>query len=522
MGRLKTSYQTASKRATTLVDQFGKPIKKSTPKALYDSLKPSPGQRPVKLSSGSHEDDHLSSTDRRKMIAIARDSELNFELAKGLVQRVVDFVVGDGKKLQFNTKDKQLSQKEKTNLKKAEFWYNNEFAEKDVFDGRSRHDMFDAQRTTFRRWFVDCDLIVYCDPVRNKYFHFEADQLVSPHNWNQAVKRAGWECVDGVVVDPYGTARRYIVHPKGERMASVGKCLVFNSDSVIHVADFPRFRQVRGASQLLTSLKLMTKLTKYLDDELTSADVAAKWAMYIKRRHGLEQADVNSGNDVDLEDLELAGGSSTPVPVEDLPKPEYDRLEKITAGSIEYLEPGDEIGEIGGSKRPNAAFKDYVRAMIRIFGAGNSLPLEMIMLDFSDSNFSSNKAAMLLAWTYIIVLQTWFDKIYCRPLAKRSLSWGMENGLFTLPDKWQYYIGFTAPGLPEIDRGKAETAKGKALENETTTLKREVASQGGAEDWRDMQQQRHEERMNRLDLIKKEKEYCEKNGLTKELENYAN
>jgi capsid protein len=488
-----------------------------SPKAQLDILANPPKTRQVRTSIKAYESENIrpSTLDRAQMISYARDAEENFQLGKGLVQRLTNFVVGTGNSLQFNTRDRNVTKDEKAAYKAAEDWFNFEYAEKENFDTRNRHALWEAQKTAFRRWYVDGDIIAVYDPVRNKFSHFEADQLATPPDYQSMAEKkivipSGydkffdklWTITDGVLCDGDGAPVKYVVNSTSKSSPPLAECTGYDASIVEHVAEFHRFRMVRGSSQLVPFLIQMIKLSRYFDNDLTSTDIAARWALAIKRKNGVEMGDVNTGNDIDGEDDSNPGATSKPVETDDIVR-SYDRLEQVSAGSIEYMEPGDEVQELG-SGRPNQAFKDYVRSMVRIMSAGASVPLEVLMLDFSDSNFSSNKAALLMAWTYIQTLQEWFNRIYNRRIAIRSLEYAVRKKIIVLPPAWRRYVAFTSPGIPEVDRYKAEIAREKALATNTTTLKREISMQGGDEDWRDTMAQRHQERLLEIEYQKEE------------------
>lgn len=484
----------------------------SKPKAQLDILSNPPKSRVVTTSVKTYEAENIrpSTLDRAKMISYARDAEENYQLGRGLVQRLVNFVVGTGNSLQFQTGDIRLDDSEKEAYKKAERWFNYEYAEKENFDIRNRHSLWDAQKAAFRRWYVDGDIFAVYDPVKNKFAHFEADQLITPSDAKIDLP-ANWTVTDGVYCDELGAAAKYAVNLASKTSAPTKECSIWDASVVEHIAEFPRFRMTRGSSQLVPFLIQMIKLSRYFDNDLTSTDIAARWALAIVRKNGVEMGDINASTDIDTEDDSNPGSTSGPVESDDITK-SYDRLEQISAGSIEYLEPGDDIKELGQG-RPNQAFKDYVRSMVRIMSAGASIPLEVLMLDFSDSNFSSNKAALLMAWTYIMTLQDWFNRMYSRRIAIRSLDFEIQHKRLVLPPSWRQNVAFTCPGIPEVDRYKSEIAKERALVNNTTSLKREIAMQGGDEDWRDNMAQRHQERLQEIKYMKLEFEARKAAGL---------
>lgn len=475
-----------------------------TPRAQFDILKRNPRRRRVETVYGSVEEDNLEPSSRRDLVSRAQDAADNDLLVKGLVARLTSFVVGEGNRLELDFGKGQKSDTLKQLGRDVKTWFNTEYSES--CDGRQRMQLPECQKAAFRSWYVDGDLLVTIDPVDAKLYHFEATQIATPSGYSPKKNKI----YDGVTIDGNGAPVSYWTSPDGSESPALKDCTERSREDSIHIADFFRFRQVRGVSQLVAHLGMVNDLKDYFEADLQSTKAAAKFAMYVKKlgasqaaQDAIAFAGINPNG-------RTSGGASAEEKI-------YGRMERVAGGAFEYLEPGEDIGVINPA-RPTQAFRDYVRAMVRIFGAGASVPLELIMLDFSESNFSSNKAAMLLAWAYIRSLQAWFNRVYNTPIARRAIQREIDRGRFRgLPDSWRYAIGWTNPGLPEIDRQKAESAKSRALSNGTTTLRDEVDTAGGEYDWIDLENQRHLERMERLEHLRDELAFARENNLVEEV-----
>jgi len=444
----------------------------------YDAIKSHPQRRSIVPENKKTEDEQFTGTDRVKSITMARDLVRNHPLILGMVNRIIDCVMGAGSRLQLKTKD---AEKDKV----VENWFNEDWAAREVCDGRTRMDLWSYQRAIFERWYVDGESLVWFDERGGQMFGFEADQFCTPSDIIPTLTK-GWACVDGIIVDRFGTPRKYVIHPTGQTSAFKKDCMIYNANRILHVATFRRFRQTHGVSRIIHSGGMSTDLLDYIKSDLLSSKAAAKFAMYVKRVNALEFEGVRTGNDIDVEgtgDDAPDGGTSEALDE----ATSYNRLEEITGGAFEYLNPGEDIGVVK-PERPNNAFGDYVRAVIRIIGAGNSLPLEMVLLDFSQTNYSSARAALLLAWITIKRISGWFDITFNKPIAIKALQWGVDNKGLILPEGWEKSMKFSHPKLPEIDRLKTENARTVALQNNTTTLRDET------DDWEDNVEQRQREK----------------------------
>ncbi len=90
----------------------------------------------------------------------------------------------------------------------------------------------------------------------------------------------------------------------------------------------------------------------------------------------------------------VCGGSS-----EDYLNAKKDWKVKLEGGSIIPIFPGDKIAPFTPS-RPNSAYGSFVENLLRHIGTGLNIPYELLLKDFSKTNYSSARSALLEAWRY--------------------------------------------------------------------------------------------------------------------------
>ena len=66
--------------------------------------------------------------------------------------------------------------------------------------------------------------------------------------------------------------------------------------------------------------------------------------------------------------------------------------------------------------RPNQAFEAFMLASLRHIAAGMNLPYELLLKDFSKSNYSSARAALLEAWRYFHGRRRWLSDYWLRAI----------------------------------------------------------------------------------------------------------
>jgi capsid protein len=91
---------------------------------------------------------------------------------------------------------------------------------------------------------------------------------------------------------------------------------------------------------------------------------------------------------------ELFGGSS-----DEYLNAKKDWQVKLEGGSIIPIFPGDKVAPFTPS-RPNSAYGAFVENLLRHIGTGLNIPYELLLKDFSKTNYSSARSALLEAWRY--------------------------------------------------------------------------------------------------------------------------
>jgi lambda family phage portal protein len=178
---------------------------------------------------------------------------------------------------------------------------------------------------------------------------------------------------------------------------------------------------------------------------------------------------------------------------------------QMRGGAIIPMPPGTKLTPFipGG---PDGELDTFATLMLRHIGTGLNLPYELLFKDFSKTNYSSARAALLEAWRYFyscrqlisdgwcsVVYDLWFEEAVnrgripdCRPVDfyARRLAWTQA--------KWIY------AGRGWVDPLKEAQAAGTRMDNNLTSLQDECAEQG--KDARDVQEQRAREIAHEMEL----------------------
>jgi lambda family phage portal protein len=134
-------------------------------------------------------------------------------------------------------------------------------------------------------------------------------------------------------------------------------------------------------------------------------------------------------------------------------------------------------------KRPNPAFEQFMQATFRHAAAGLHIPYELLMKDFSGTNYSSARASLLEAWRFFLGRRRWMSDYWLRPIYKLWLEEAVNVGRVQAPDYYQNQYAYSRSrwvfaGRGWVDPVKEATASKIRMDSNLSTLEAECAEQG--------------------------------------------
>lgn len=246
---------------------------------------------------------------------------------------------------------------------------------------------------------------------------------------------------------------------------------------VFHLFRTEENEQVRGVSKLAPGLKLFRHLDDSLDYELMAQIVTASLPVFIA---------TDDPQGVVRAQYEQQGTEYSPVYHGALPDP----------GTLMYGNPGEKP-HILESNRPGNNFVPFTELVLRAAAASTGMPYEVLSKDFSKTNYSSARAALLEAWRVFLLYRHWMVNHYCTALWAMVQEEACLRGYVQLPKGAPgFYEGFHAwtqskwigPARGYVDPVKEVRANVMALENRLTTHADIIAERG--EDWEEVWEQR--------------------------------
>lgn len=213
----------------------------------------------------------------------------------------------------------------------------------------------------------------------------------------------------GVECDEFGRAVAYWIrklHPGDIRQSATAIDYYERvpAEDIIHLRVINRWPQTRGEPWLHTVLGKIDSIDQYSNAELHAAQADATQFATIE----VDAPDV-SGNAF------LADNSQDQTA--DNAKPEI----SIQDGMVQELGPGEKM-VYHSPKRPNTAIDPFLRYMLREVAAGAGVSYESLSRDYSQSNYSSSRLALLDDRDTWRTLQQWWIRSFRLPLYKRWLA----------------------------------------------------------------------------------------------------
>ena len=243
---------------------------------------------------------------------------------------------------------------------------------------------------------------------------------------------------------------------------------------VFHVFPILRPGQTRGIPWFAPVIEYFQHKADYMEAVIVKERVAACFAAFIKKESPYSAAlgnaeDTNSDNQ---------------------------RLEGLEPGMLEYLGPGESV-EFAKPPESGTSFAEFMQSLLRIIGAALGLPYELVIKDFSETSYSSARAALLQAYRVFRVWQRLLMRHLCQPLWELLLEEAWLRGELEAPGwrryRWHYTRAlWLPPGWEWVDPLK----EAKAAELEVRMLHKtraDVAAERG-DDWEAKAEQAARER----------------------------
>lgn len=428
--------------------------------------------------------------------ARARDLVRNNAYAYGILRAIVRNVVGCGIKPQAKVEQKNDKPNERFNEAAENLWRRWQMQA----DVTGRLSFYEIQTLALSEVIEAGEVLIQFveSPNRSRSLPFalelvECDRLADDYLFSRGINQDnGNEVRRGVEVNSVGEPVAYWIYPKHPNDINTlhTRPERFPADRFIHLFRPKRIGQTRGVTEFAPVIRWLKDLGYYLENELQSSAVASCFTAAITTLGGAAD-----GGILDITDDESSDSDGN-------------SFEYMQPGMVARLMPGEDVKVIN-PMRPNAQAEPWINLMIRSMAVGMGLSYERLARDYSQTNFSSNRASDLEDRREFRPWQDWLSTHLCVPVWQRFITSAVMQGEAGFPGAFQLLADFDRwtrhewqpPGWEWVDPQKEATASVVGIKNNLTTLAEELGKRG--KDLRETLEQR-----------KREKDMLEEFGLT--------
>lgn len=437
----------------------------------YDAAKQT-NRRRQPATTLDAEDKVLKGSDRKVVVASARDIRRNFAAARWMIEKHLDFVVSHNFRSRSGDRDfDRLLEKFVDRLMMPE-----------NFDVTGRHPhrrflrMMEASRV------VDGDILVVKIGGENGGWvqAIEGDRIRDPGiDWVQAER---W--VQGLRIGPYGRISQFAVHRRtGAQSFELER--IVNASRAMWFGYFDRFDQYRGVPLIASAINTLMGLYEGFDYALAKSKISQLFALSIFR-----EAETDWGGGVGDSDDENQNGATT-----------KDYKIDFSKGPIFLdLNPGERAEFLEGDA-PGANTKDFWQTLIAV--SLKSLGIPYSFYDEAYTNFFGAKSALILYQKGVKEKQKDIQDFNDAWL-KWRLSLAIQSGEFQAPvgyDPNQMMWQWIPEGIPWWNPGDEVKANVAAI-NAGLKSRAQVRMETDGDDWRDV-----------VDELAEEQKYMQEMGV---------
>ncbi|HCE46177.1 MAG TPA: hypothetical protein DET40_21745 [Lentisphaeria bacterium] len=416
------------------------------------------------------EDKQMSQQEGLQAIALARDLQRNFTVAKAHLQQLKIHSVGTGAKLVINLEDEATA--------KAVEWFNGAYA-KDC-DSRDDTPLGEMHGQIIETVIREGACIVAFDDFDledGRLIFFEMDQFatIDKATWEKTdLYKQGYKQSGGIITSKKGRVYGYAVgSERGKTSYKDGEYTILTRDQAKLLKNPFRLNQKNGVSGILTSANQYADIYEGISSELMTMKLFSKRAGQVVKDPNYTgtsvEEDILLNAGTDPEGI-IDGTEATPTPAE--PADNYEKIEAYCGGLVDYMQPGEKFEEITSGNRPNLSLKEFCDWIVGMNGASLGLYSCYSKGEVSTS-YTAFRGEQILTWPILFYWQKWLERRFCDWHAKKAITWAISKGkLEALPAGWENKITFLFPEMPEVNPLDMANAKSAMLKNGQTNFRK--------------------------------------------------
>jgi capsid protein len=350
---------------------------------------------------------------------------------KGMLNRAVAYIVGSGFTLQARTADPDWNTKAEALWR--EYWKAPEI--RGILSG------LQVERMLCRELFVAGDTGIL--KIQNGSLQLiEAEQITDSKN------------LSGINLNTTGAIQNFSLcsySKSGYVQKSAAK--TYSPVDFLFIADPDRPSSTRSVPPCQASFPMIERISDVCDSEAIAWQILSRFAVAIEQAEAAEQAFATSKAEPDKSAAE--GDFTT-------------RMHQLEYALIFHGKPGEKVSGIERNI-PGQNFTEALRMFLRLIGLPIGLPLELILLDWTQSNYSQSRAVIQQAYHQAFVFwQELLDAAAMSKIYLWKLGQWVANGELAKRDDMEKYE-WIKPVPPWIDPEKETQAEGLKIDRGFTT-----------------------------------------------------
>ncbi len=371
--------------------------------------------------------DSHANLDRERLVTQARDFARNNGIFSGMLERASSYIVGNGFTIQAKTEDRDWNADAEAYWKA--FWRRPEI--RGLVSGRGLERIICKELLT-------CGDVGVIKTDREKLQVVEAEQIKGKANAND----------DGIVKDDVGAPTQFMVSPWGKNGGpETSKAKGYSPEHFLFVARTERASASRGVPPCQAAFPMLHRINDVCDSEAIAWQLLARIAISINRTGATSIAYGTSAEDETKSGEDLDGDFAT-------------RVHELDQALIFHGEKGEEVKAIERNL-PGKDFPASVTMFLRLLGLPLGLPLEVILLDWTKSNYSQSRAVLEQAYVAFRGWQFLLEDFFYVPVYEWVIDRAIRSGaLKSRPDSGAHeWIKPTFPWIDQLQEAEAYSKK---------------------------------------------------------------
>ena len=238
----------------------------------------------------------------------------------------------------------------------------------------------------------------------------EAEQLDEDYKGVKQNEKNVWRL--GIELSPEGRAVNYAFlakHPGDTNFSqTIGQKnhIIVPAKDVVHLFLPLRPGQHRGVPFLASAINHLHQLDGYIEATVVGQRASSALMGFITSPEG----ELDAGGEVF----------------------DFERVSAFEPGTFKYLAPGESVS-VPDLDKANGEFEPFVRSMLRSMASGLGCSFEAISSDYSQSNYSSSRLAMLQDRDHWRTIQKMLKETFYQPIYEYWLEMAVLSNVLTLP-----------------------------------------------------------------------------------------